>query len=201
MSKTTYTTCITVTLLAALSTSTAPTISRAAVKLPQVGSTASLTTPPFILIQENTEDPNDERVNEGTTRAVEQALEDGRECDLLPPEYRIDCLKQTFDRAARRISPQNPAYSEARKVLRDTADQLDALVTNNLDAAAAPRTVGNKSARAVQQSLASSLNQRAAAIIQEAETKLLRASGSSQRRSHYARIAQAVGSTKTLLRS
>ena len=62
-------------------------------------------------------------------------------------------------------------------------------------------TVGNDLAR-LRARLDHEVNQQAAAILEEAETKLLRSAAASDRRLiAYAQMAKAVGSNKTLLRS
>ena len=119
----------------------------------------------------------------------------------LDRAYRMDCLQQALRRAAQEMGrAQN--YRAAKSELNRAAGQIKRLVDRNVDRAAPKAQSGRRSYRAVAASAARQLNQQAAAIIQETETKLLRsASSSAQRKTHYTRIAQAVGSTKTLLRS
>jgi len=74
--------------------------------------------------------------------------------------------------------------------------------SSDLDKAAPKIRKGGKSYRAVKKSAVAKVNKQAKAIIVETETKLLRSAGSSQlRKTHYTRIARAVGSTKNILRS
>ena len=78
---------------------------------------------------------------------------------------------------------------------------ISSLVNQNADPAAKPIVKGGKRYRAVKKSAIKSVNAKAAAIIAEAETKLLRSAGSGHRKVHFQRIAQAIGSTKKILRS
>jgi hypothetical protein len=124
-----------------------------------------------------------------------------RECGGLPLEYRADCLQQTFRRAAQEAE-KGGAYSAAAAHLRSAATRISSLVARNVDPVARPIAKGTKSYRAVKKSAVRAVNAAAAAIVTETETKLLRSAGSSQQRKvHYQRIAQAVGSTKRILRS
>ena len=66
------------------------------------------------------------------------------------------------------------------------------------------RRQGDSTARplvAVDAAQLAAVNQQAEAILDEARTVLLRSSGSNQRKSQYTRIAQALDSSKVLLRS
>ena len=78
---------------------------------------------------------------------------------------------------------------------------LSSLVSQNEDKAAAPIRKGGKTYRAVKKAAVKAVAAKAAAIVTETETKLLRSASSGLRKTHYARIAQAVGSTKKILRS
>lgn len=131
-----------------------------------------------------------------------QVLRSGeRECGQLPLEYRADCLQHTFRRAAD-VAEKGRAYSAAAAHLRSAATRISSLVARNVDPAAGRISRGTRSYRAVKKSAVRAVNAAAAAVITETETKLLRSVGSSQQRKiHYQRIAQAVGSTKRILRS
>lgn len=138
--------------------------------------------------------------SEGTTNTIVNRLNGGvAECGALPAEYRADCMAQTYRSAASQANP--PDYATARTQLNQVSRNLSALVSQNADAAAQPIRKGAKTFRAVKKSAARAVNAKAAAIISEAETKLLRAANSGLRKVHYQRIAQAVGSTKAIFRS
>lgn len=125
-------------------------------------------------------------------------------------EYVIDCLADQLERAAGNI-PRRGDYAEARSVLAGAASDLRSLARDNADPTLGrarlrePGTGGQSSSRPitpVRSDALAALNEQAATILQEAETVLLRSAENSERRMvHYQRIADAVGSTKVLLRS
>ncbi|MEX5729134.1 hypothetical protein Ga0609869_002487 [Rhodovulum iodosum] len=126
---------------------------------------------------------------------------------LAQKEYVIDCLADQLATVADNI-PLRGDYREARRTIDAAARDLRALARGNADPAlprARLRTPTLRSSRAitpVRSDALSALNDRAAGILQEAETTLLRSAENSERRMvHYQRIADAVGSTKVLLRS
>lgn len=121
------------------------------------------------------------------------------ECLNLPPEYRIDCLSRKFREVSR--SANRPDYRGVRQELGKASRALASLVKENADPQLAPIRKGNNTYRAVKRSAVKTVNRQAVAIIQETETKLLRSATSGLRRTHYQRLARAVGSTKTLFRS
>lgn len=122
-----------------------------------------------------------------------------RECGQLPPEFRADCLQVSFRRAAR-ATENSPDYGAAAALLNSASRRISILVSRNADPAAGRS--GTRRYRAVKKSAVRAVNSAAAAVVTETETKLLRSAGSSQhRKTHYQRIAQAVGSTKRILRS
>lgn len=164
---------------------------------------------PLILLptpaQHDAVEPNNEagpdEVNERTTSRVVSILEEGGACSSVPIEYQVDCLKELLADAAAQIDFDSVGYDKARRALRSASNQLDQLVRANLDPSAERLNTGRKSLRAVRRSVAAAVNRQARAIVEEAKTKLLRSSGSQQRRSHYTRIAMALDSAKQLLRS
>lgn len=145
-----------------------------------------------------------------TTQIVTRLNHIQRICEFMGDEYRIACFATTYRQLANGI-PANGDYAEARDVLLDTARKLDNLLRSNLDRskpALRARTdtpsgqVQTPPMRAVQAPNAPQLNRQASAIVEEAETVLLRSASSDAARSiHYQRIAAAVGSNKVLLRS
>lgn len=138
--------------------------------------------------------------SEGMTNSISRRLESGTaECGGLPAEYRADCMAQTYRGAASLAT--RPDYTTARTQLSRTSRSLSGLVSQNVDNTAQPIRKGGKTYRAIKKSAVRAVNSRAAAIISEAETKLLRSASSGHRKVHYQRIAQAVGSTKRIFRS
>ncbi|MRH21252.1 hypothetical protein [Rhodovulum strictum] len=120
--------------------------------------------------------------------------------------YVIDCLAAHLEGVARDMPGGD--YRAAGQILDRTARDLRRLAEANADPAL-PRgrvRVGNAtSPRAltpVRPDALGRIGPQASAILQEAETQLLRsAEGSERRMVHYRRIAAAVGSTKFLMRS
>lgn len=136
-----------------------------------------------------------------TTGSIVSQLDRGTaECGALPAEYRADCMSQAYRRAAG-ATQGRPDYSTAQSELSRTSRSLSNLVSQNADTEAAPIRKSGRTYRAVKKSAVRKVAQQAVAIITETETKLLRSSGSGQRKVHYQRIAQAVGSTKRIFRS
>ena len=135
------------------------------------------------------------------TSAITRRLGDAeRECGALPAEYRADCLAQGFKSAAS-ATGNRPDYTSAQTELNKASRSLSSLVSQNEDKAAAPIRKGGKTYRAVKKAAVKAVAAKAAAIVTETETKLLRSASGGLRKTHYARIAQAVGSTKKILRS
>lgn len=136
-----------------------------------------------------------------TTGSIVSQLDRGTaECGALPAEYRADCMSQAYRRAAG-ATQGRPDYGTAQSELNRTSRSLSNLVSQNADTEAAPIRKSGRTYRAVKKSAVRKVAQQAVAIITETETKLLRSSGSGQRKVHYQRIAQAVGSTKRIFRS
>ena len=101
----------------------------------------------------------------------------------------------------RPATDNRPDYTTAQSELNKASRSLSSLVSQNEDKAAAPIRKGGKTYRAVKKAAVKAVAAKAAAIVTETETKLLRSASSGLRKTHYARIAQAVGSTKKILRS
>ena len=120
-------------------------------------------------------------------------------CRKLPSEYRADCLAKTLRDAYQ--AARQPDYRSARKELQSASRALSSLVKQNADPEKPAIRVGNRTYRPVRKSAAKTVNRKAAAIVQETETRLLRSATGDKRKTHYQRIARAVGSTKTLFRS
>lgn len=121
------------------------------------------------------------------------------ECQSVGAEYAASCAAAAYKKAA--AAANRPDYRDAKRELRRTAKELDKLVAKNADKDAPTIRANGKTYRAVKKSTVSKVNQEAKKIITETQTKLLRSSGSGTRKTHYQRIAQAVGSTKKIFRS
>ena len=98
-------------------------------------------------------------------------------------------------------------YGDARRIFRDTADQLRAITQSNLDPNRPRARMQShdgtlRSARPLAAAQQRQALSQAAAVLAEAETQLLRSAGVSSRRAvQYQQIAAALGSNKVLLRS
>lgn len=124
--------------------------------------------------------------------------------------YRIDCIRQTLLLAAARL-PTRGDYAPVREALVDAAEKLDRIVEQNSAAASGRVTppIGGRPLaptlpplRAVSPEAQEKAVAEALAVLEEAETILLRSAENSTRRlEHYQQVAQAIDSTKVLLRS
>ncbi|NIZ13096.1 hypothetical protein [Phaeobacter sp. HF9A] len=123
--------------------------------------------------------------------------------------YRVDCLAERLDAVSSEI-PDGTDYDEVRAVLQDTSSKLENLARGNRASGngavrvTSTKPGGGATARpltAVDAARLDAVNQQAEAILEEARTVLLRSAGSKERRNQYTRIAQALDSTKVLLRS
>ena len=108
--------------------------------------------------------------------------------------------------------PADGDYAEMRQAIAEAASELNTIVRETADPAATPvrRTVetprGKRTSALPVQPIAADkvaeANERAAAVFEKLETRLLRsASGAPSKRVHYELAAQAVNSAKVLLRS
>lgn len=124
--------------------------------------------------------------------------------------YRVDCLAERLQVVSDDI-PEGTDYDEVRQVLKDASAEMALLARNNRDPdlpkAPASRQ-GDSSERSsrpltpVSSAAQAEVGERAIAILEQAQTQLLRSADSSNSRSlQYAQIAQAIDSTKVLLRS
>lgn len=122
-------------------------------------------------------------------------------------EYTIDCIAERFQRAANQMAG-NPAYTDARSALTDAARKLNRIARENRDTEADTKRFtggGQTNARPlvpVAPARQAAANEQAIAVIEEAETVLLRSSeGTPEREAQFLQIAEAVGSNKVLLRT
>lgn len=132
------------------------------------------------------------------------------ECGQYDPVYRIDCLQQGLRQVAKRL-PVSSEYRPMRALIEKAAGDLNRIVRANVDPAqpkleakpgANPRFKAKRTYTAIKKTALKKAMAQAAAIIDELETQLLRASENSEKRlQHYQQVAVAVGSTKVLLRS
>lgn len=122
--------------------------------------------------------------------------------------YTVDCLAERIETLLLDADKLN-GNSEMKQILRETAEELRLLVRENSNPNA-PRALlssadGQRSARplvAVPPQRRESVHRQAIAILEEAETQLLRSSTqSAARASQYQQVAAALGSNKVLLRS
>lgn len=130
--------------------------------------------------------------------------------DFVDRRYRIDCIRFYFRQIASEL-PRTGEYAPVRDALTTAADKLDAIIRQNLDPNAPtirPRLNGKSAAprlppiRAIRPESEARAMRAAQAVIEEAETVLLRSTENSDRRmAHYQQIAAAIDSTKVLLRS
>ena len=124
--------------------------------------------------------------------------------------YRVDCLAERFGVIAGTV-PRDSDYADLQKVLKTTSDRLAALARANRDPnlprgratrpGAKPETT-TRPLTPVAPAASAKVNQQAQAILQETQTLLLRSAESSKSKQvQYARIADAIGSNKVLLRA
>ncbi|POF32344.1 hypothetical protein [Roseibium marinum] len=140
--------------------------------------------------------------SDDVTQAIVNQIQRGAgECSRLEAVYRLDCLQRVFAQASG-AAGRKPDYSAANGELRKLSKTLKGIVGKNQDRKAPKAKLGNKSYRAVSQAALREVNKLASKAIEEATTKLLRSAGNSKKRKvHYTRIANAVNSTKKILRS
>lgn len=131
-------------------------------------------------------------------------------CGQLDAAYRVDCLSERIANMANDI-PADTDYDEVRSVLNSASAKLNTLVRQNRDAGRPRQSArsGGETPQATTRPLApiqaaaqATVNAQALAILEESETILLRSpADQTGKRLQYARIADALGSNKALLRS
>lgn len=131
-------------------------------------------------------------------------------CGALDSAYRVDCLAERIGKMAADI-PEDTDYEEIKDVLNQTSQDMANLARRNRDSSKPRQNVstGGSSPQATTRPLTAvradsqaSVNQQAEAILQNTETLLLRTpDDDTGKKLHYTRIAEAIGSNKTLLRS
>ena len=131
-------------------------------------------------------------------------------CSQLDQSYQIDCIAERLDKMASDI-PKDSDYEEVKALLKSTSDEMSDVARRNRDrtrprqkassGGSNPQTTTRPLTPVAQASLIEASLQ-AAAILDRTETLLLRSPDDDSGKSlHYARIAEALGSNKTLLRS
>ncbi|WP_424978292.1 hypothetical protein [Leisingera sp. S232] len=130
-------------------------------------------------------------------------------CEAVGTAYRTDCLAKELQELVKEL-PAHGEYAAAREVLAKASSELADLSRQNRDNSQ-PRlrvTVQDdkktirRPVAAVKPETAAATNAKALAVLDEATTVLLRsAEGSSNAALHYQQIAQALNSSKVLLRS
>ena len=145
--------------------------------------------------------------DETTNLVIYHLNEVRRVCSSLPLEYRVDCLGDGLAWASGCL-PRSPDYRAARSILAKAGNKIQALKISQDRTKKPIRSVasrvwkGSKNIKALEASSIPGAAVQALAIIQEAETQLLRSTENSERRRvHYRRIAIAVGGTARVLRS
>ncbi|MEL6521385.1 MAG: hypothetical protein AAFQ66_10495 [Pseudomonadota bacterium] len=152
-------------------------------------------------------------VSPTATETIVREIQDAADtCSRIPDIYRLDCLRAEYERIARQL-PKRGDYAEVQRIMARTARDLNRLVRGNRDvtkpraavqrpAAANAAPTRTDSFRAVQESRVNQTAAAAIAIIEEAETRLLRsAENSTRRQAHFQDVALALESGKVLLRS
>jgi len=139
-----------------------------------------------------------EEITSGIVRQLQRGVAN---CGQLEEVYRIDCLRQIYARAAA-TAGSRPDFAAARFELQNLADKLNGIVRQSQDRNAEKAKRGNRSYKAVARTALRRANRQARQAIGETATKLLRSAGNSKKRkAHYTSIANAVNSTKVILRS
>lgn len=135
------------------------------------------------------------------TNKITKSISSGNAtCLALPKQYRADCLAQNLKESSRLV--RKSGYREANRIMSSGSAKINRLVRQNEDKSAPKIRRGKRTYRAVKKSAVAKVNRQAAKIVTETKTKLLRSSRRSRaKKTHYARIAKAVDSTKVLLRS
>lgn len=132
-------------------------------------------------------------------------------CSQLPSDaYTVDCLAERMGAISSTI-PEDSDYAQVQEVLADTSRKLEQLARANRDIGAdrvrlsaggeTPVTT-SRALTPVRADAVDTVNAQAIAILEEAETILLRSAEQSDRRQvQYTQIAEAIGSNKVLLRA
>ncbi|MEL6523785.1 MAG: hypothetical protein AAFQ66_22605 [Pseudomonadota bacterium] len=147
------------------------------------------------------------------TNLIIRMIEDASDrCDRVINIYQIDCVRSEYSRISK-LLPSSGAYSDVQEAMADAARDLERLVRATRDRdqrrarvrlPARPTDPRNRNARLRPTSpqMLGRAQAQAAAIIDEARTQLIRAAANSdKRKTHFQKVAQAMNSSKVLLRS
>ncbi len=141
--------------------------------------------------------------------AIKILRDGGDSCRSVGDAYVVDCIAKHL-RAAANSMPAGRAFGETRTTLNQAALELEQLVTENSDpeqprirvSMATPLRDTTPPLRATRPETAVNVKAQALAVLDEAETVLLRSADASRgRATHFQRIADAIDSNKVLLRS
>ena len=146
-----------------------------------------------------------------TTQSIVAMLNDSDAvCSVLELNYRVDCLAQELDRIAESI-PEDPAFREVKAALADASAEMGELVRQNRDPdkprvrVEMPAGSGRQSTgslRPVSPEALDSTREAALDILDRTATVLLRSADNYEERAvEFQRVAQALDSSKVLLRS
>lgn len=125
------------------------------------------------------------------------------ECARQPEEYRVDCLRYGLWDIRTWVKQQKEyrgSFPPVVQELRALERELKKIVDANADPAAPRIPVRRKKLQAVKKAAVPKVNAAARARIAETQTRLLRSSGAGTR-AQVTKVAQALGSTKKILRS
>jgi hypothetical protein len=138
-----------------------------------------------------------------TTMIVERLRQIWRECEAqTAQEYHIDCLSEGYVRAAA-IIPQDEVFGASRSVILQAAARLDSVTRQNQAAALPTVTTQGRTRplRPIDPARRAAANAAALQIIEETRTVLLRSARTAPQRAAFQQIAEAVDSSKVLMRS
>lgn len=130
--------------------------------------------------------------------------------ELDKAAYRVDCLAERLQVVSSSI-PEGSDYDQVRQILSSASADIAELARNNRDPKLPKAPASRRGASSdrstrpltpISLSNQDAVGEQAIAILEQAQTQLLRsAEGSKSRSIQYAQIAQAIDSTKVLLRS
>ncbi|MEW2912596.1 hypothetical protein [Leisingera sp. JC11] len=147
--------------------------------------------------------------NSVTSTVVAQISTSSAACEAVGAAYRTDCLAKELKALVKKL-PAHGEYAVAREALATASDELTSLSRQNRDysqprlriTVQADSETVRRPVSAVKQERVAETNAKALAVLEETTTVLLRsAEGNNDVALHYQRIAQALNSSKVLLRS
>lgn len=147
--------------------------------------------------------------NSVTSAVVAQISISSAACEAVGSAYRTDCLAKELQALVKRL-PAHGEYAAAHEALATASAELASLSRQNRDnsqprlriTVQADSETKRRPVAAVKQETVAETNAKALAILEDTTTVLLRsAEGTSDVALHYQRIAQALNSSKVLLRS